>query len=291
MLCLISPAKSLAKVEVTLAAAKSTPVLLPLADKLAKAMKPLKKSDYRKIMSLSENLADGCVEMFQNYVPSNSDGACAGGLFDGPAYKGLDCKSLNAVEMRRCQERVRFLSGLYGLLRPCDAIQSHRLEMGTKGLPFPDGVKSLYDYWGHEVAKTINKHFDDSSSSCPGVLLNCASEEYFKVVDRSKLDEERIKVVDCVFLDGDKVVSVYAKRARGLMSRFVSTSSVVHNAVEEKNFSKIIKALRTFDLEGYKYCEQRSDDNTLVFNRAKFSSKEKRVEKSEKSTGTKRKVR
>ena len=275
MLCLISPAKSLAKMEITLAAAKSTPVLLPQADELAEAMKPLKKADYKKLMSLSDSLANGCVEMFQNYVPCNNDGACAGGLFDGPAYKGLDCKSLNEIEMQRCQERVRFLSGLYGLLRPCDIIQNHRLEMGTKGLPLPGNCESLYDYWGHHVAKSINEHFDaaSSSSTTPGLLLNCASEEYFKVVDRSLLDGDKIKIVNCIFQDNGKVVSVYAKRARGLMSRFVSTDDNVHKAVKEKDFHKIMKALTMFDLESYKYSEKQSDDSTLVFNRTKPPSK------------------
>ena len=255
------------------------------------ALKPLKNADYKKLMSLSDNLSDNCVEMFQAYSTGKEVGKSAGGLFDGPAYKSLDCKSLNEIEMERCQNHIRFLSGFYGILKPCDVIQNHRLEMGTKGLPLPDESKSLYEYWGTHVAKVINDHFNAaaSTSSAPGILLNCASEEYFKVVDKSKLDEDRIKIVNCVFQDNGKIVSVYAKRARGLMSRFVVTNENVNRAIEENNISNIMEALKQFDLENYEYVHQKSTESTLVFNRTKPPLK-KDSPKSENMTGKKRKA-
>ena len=116
-----------------------------------------------------------------------------------------------------------YMAGLYGLLRPADLIQNHRLEMGTKKLPLPDAAKDLYTLWATPLADSINEQFETTAG---GVLLNCASEEYFNVIPLKKLDGN-ISVVTCVFLDGGKVKSVYAKRARGMMARFACGYCVI----------------------------------------------------------------
>lgn len=146
----------------------------------------------------------------------------AGLLFDGPAYRGLDIPTLPPTQVEHAQKHVRFLSGLYGYLSPGDLIQEYRLEMGTK---FTNGpCTSLYDFWGACVSRSINEELRTQQIVSPAitqkVVINIASAEYFKVIRRDELDAD-VAVVECVFKDNGRVISVHAKRARGLMARFI----------------------------------------------------------------------
>ena len=219
-----------------------------------------------------------------------SHGSQAGALFDGPAYRGLDCMTLSSDEAQRCQERVRFLSGLYGFLRPCDVIQDHRLEMGTKNLPLPEGMRTLYDFWMEDLSSALTYHFDER----PGVLVNVASEEYFKAVPIHCLDKKKIKIVTCVFKDKGRVVSVYAKRARGLMARFVSTDETVHDAIRSNDVAGMIEALKKFDLENYFFVLEsvntKTSEISLTFDRKSPPGKGNGEEPKSQKRGIKRKA-
>ena len=299
MLCIISPAKSLASTGLHLPIASTFPQFLTQTDGLVRALKSsLKPSDYKKLMSVSDVIAARTHSEYQTYLP-NSHKSCgsdlltsAALLFDGPAYRGLDVATLSPQEVKACSKNVRFLSGLYGWLRCNDQIQNHRLEMGTKGLPIPGGnCKLLYDYWGTSIADAIVSEFSNVES---GILLNCASEEYFKVINKKLLKDKcpNITIITCAFTDKGQIKSVYAKRARGLMSRFVTVEEKIQNELNnttkksvdgngkakkakgssaENRLETMINILKTFDYEGYKY--QRTTDNengyelTLHFDR------------------------
>ncbi len=305
MLCIISPAKSLAtNIGLQLPHAFSTPAFLDATDELAGCLKKnLTTADYKKLMNVSDAIASRTHSEYQAYQPQSSsktsDSAFtpSGLLFDGPAYKGLDLASLSPSSVAACQKHVRFLSGLYGFLRPCDLIQNHRLEMGTKGLTIPGLPKNatLYEYWKTSLIDNITSSIGDY-----GILLNCASEEYFKVIDKESLQRKNntIRIITCAFTDKGKVVSVYAKRARGLMSRYVSCSPTVQSVLDDQDKGKIkgslyhdrmIAALEKFNYEGYKYMRStassssssgRDGDITLHFNRESIPTKKDYVNES-----------
>jgi cytoplasmic iron level regulating protein YaaA (DUF328/UPF0246 family) len=172
--------------------------------------------------------------------------------FNGDVYEGLDAKSLKLKDLEWAQEHVCILSGLYGVLRPLDWMQPYRLEMGT-ALANPRG-QNLYHFWGDGIAQHLNKQL--ATHKTP-VVINLASQEYFKAVDRKVLNA---RVIDCVFEDYKggkyKVISFFAKRARGLLARY---------AIEKKIQNP--EKLKDFKVEGYAYVASESDDNRLVFRR------------------------
>jgi cytoplasmic iron level regulating protein YaaA (DUF328/UPF0246 family) len=172
--------------------------------------------------------------------------------FNGDVYEGLDAKSLGANEMAWLQDHVCILSGLYGVLRPLDWMQPYRLEMGTKLAN--DKGKDLYKFWGTDIANYLNERLRRDVSP---VIVNLASQEYFKAVDAKAL---KARVVDCVFEEyrnGQyKIISFMAKRARGLMARFAATHRVVTP-----------QQLQAFDAEGYGYDAAASGPARLVFRR------------------------
>jgi len=167
-------------------------------------------------------------------------------------YEGLDAASLDAKGIDYLQSRVRILSGLYGVLRPLDRMQPYRLEMGTR-LATPAG-RNLYDFWGDTVTDMLSAHLAETPDP---VLVNLASDEYFKVVRPKRL---KARVVECVFQErkgeGYKIVSFYAKRARGLMARYAASIAATQPEV-----------LRDFDREGYRFAPEVSDDSRYVFRR------------------------
>lgn len=235
MLIVISPAK---KLEWTPRAVEmTTPIFQPDADHLAGVARGLSVAELQKLMSISENLASLNRDRFAHFH-DHDDLRPAALAFAGDTYTGLEAASLDADEMAFAQDHLRILSGLYGLLRPLDAMAPYRLEMGCR-LATARG-RSLYDYWGDRIAKALNEQARRLNTD---TLINCASVEYFTAVKPEAL---RPRVITPQFLEekpgGPKVVSFYAKQARGAMARFI-----VQNRVRDP------EALRDFDTGGYRY--------------------------------------
>jgi uncharacterized protein len=250
----ISPAKSL-DFETPLPDVPYTqPDFLDQSQKLIKILRKLAPKTVGKLMSISDQLAALNVARYIEWsTPFSADNARQAVLaFNGDVYGGLDAHTLSADDLAWAQTHLRILSGLYGLLRPLDLMQAYRLEMGTR-LVNPAG-KDLYSFWGEKITQRLNENFGESPE---GVLVNLASEEYFKSVRARKL---KVRVVTPVFQeqksDGYKIVSFYAKRARGLMSRYAIVNRVTD-----------VEDLKNFDVEGYKFSPKDSTDDSWVFRR------------------------
>ncbi|MBY6201885.1 peroxide stress protein YaaA [Maritalea mobilis] len=251
MLTVISPAKRLdwapRDVEMT------KPVFQDQADDLAEVARDLTVGDLQKLMSISEDLAKLNVERFARYAEEPDDLRPAALAFAGDTYAGLEAASLDADDLRFAQDRLRILSGLYGLLRPLDAIRPYRLEMGTR-LKTPRG-KTLYDWWGDRIAEALNAEAEELGTD---TLINCASVEYFTAADREAL---KLRVITPVFLEdkpgGPKIVSFYAKKARGAMARFITERRLTDPA-----------GIVEFDLGGYRHAPDLSEPGKPAFLRA-----------------------
>ncbi|MBF9051067.1 peroxide stress protein YaaA [Roseobacter sp. HKCCD9010] len=251
MLTVISPAKRLdwnaRDVEVT------TPVFQSDADHLASVARELSVPDLRKLMAISEDLGRLNHERFQRFAEEKDDTRPAALAFAGDTYAGLEAGSLDAEDLRFAQDRLRILSGLYGLLRPLDAIQAYRLEMGSR-LKTEKGP-SLYAYWGDRLAQALN---DEAEMLGADTLINCASVEYFSAVDPKAL---KLPVITPNFLEdrpgGPKIVSFFAKKARGAMARFI-----IENRLTTPNH------LSDFSLGGYRYAADLSTPEKPAFLRA-----------------------
>ena len=218
MLTVISPAKSLDMdpVEIT----PTQPDFQADAVRLSKTAKNLTLGGLRDLMSISDDLARLNRDRFRAFAaePTAEMTKPAALAFNGDTYQGLEAKTLDEADMAWAQNHLRILSGLYGLLRPLDSIQPYRLEMGSR-LKTRRG-KSLYDYWGDDIAKALNKQADAVETD---ILVNCASQEYFGAADRKAL---KLRVITPQFMevkDGKpRIVSFFAKRARGAMARFLT---------------------------------------------------------------------
>ncbi|GAA5087651.1 MAG: peroxide stress protein YaaA [Alcaligenaceae bacterium] len=256
MLFLLSPAKKLdydSPVRTTL---HTQPQFIPQAQALISVLREQTPEQVQKLMKLSDALTTLNVQRYADWSPEFSlDNARQAILaFDGDVYEGLQAKTLSDAQLQWAQQHVLVLSGLYGVLRPLDLMQPYRLEMGTR-LATPQG-KNLYEYWGSQLATYIDQHFAQQADPNP-VVVNLASNEYFKAVDTKSL---RASVVECVFQDqkGEdwKIISFYAKKARGLMVRYAIDNQVQH--VEE---------LQGFNSDGYRYTPEVSTATKLVFRR------------------------
>jgi cytoplasmic iron level regulating protein YaaA (DUF328/UPF0246 family) len=251
MLTVISPAKRLELTPVDMSAA-TEPAFQKDAHTLVKAARKLSYSDLQKRMSISEPLAKLNVQRFKAFAENPSEDVVkpAALAFAGDTYQGLEAGTLDEDDMAFAQRRLRILSGLYGLLRPMDRIQPYRLEMGSRLVT--RRAETLYEYWGSKIAKALNAEGEAEGTK---LLLNCASQEYFGSVDRKAL---KLDVIEPVFLerkDGvEKIVSFYAKKARGAMARFVIESRV--ETTEE---------LKEFSADGYVYQPEASEGRRLVF--------------------------
>ncbi len=236
MLTVISPAKRLdwspRDIEMT------EPVFQPDADALAAVARELSVKDLMKLMGISQDLAGLNAERFARFGEDRADRRPAAFAFAGDTYAGLEAPTLDADALRYAQSHLRILSGLYGVLRPFDAIEAYRLEMGSRLKTKKGG--SLYEWWGTRLASALNEAAEATGSD---TLVNCASVEYFSAVDAEAL---KLRVVTPVFLeekpDGPRIVSFFAKKARGAMARFV-----VENRLTDPN------ELRAFDTGGYAY--------------------------------------
>ncbi|MEP2735612.1 MAG: peroxide stress protein YaaA [Erythrobacter sp.] len=221
---------------------------------IAKVAKKQSAADLKRLMHISDNLAELNAERFKAFdLDGRSNSAKPAGLtFDGDVYWGLEAKSMDDAALAYAQDHLRILSGLYGLLRPMDAIQPYRLEMGTK-MANPRG-KSLYDFWGSRIGDQLAEDLGEHSDS---TIVNLASNEYFKVVDTGVLPG---KVLTASFLnvkDGEaRRLMYHVKFARGLMARWI-----MENRIENAD------DLRSFDAEGYKFDAKASSETELVFTR------------------------
>jgi cytoplasmic iron level regulating protein YaaA (DUF328/UPF0246 family) len=250
MLIVISPAKKLDWTERSVE--KTTPDFLTEANALARTMRNRTLGEIRKMMSLSEDLAKLNRDRYKSFsdTPEAFDLRPAVHAFAGDTYQGLDAGSLEDDEMAWAQDHLRILSGLYGVLRPLDAIQPYRLEMGTRLKTRRGG--NLYDYWRDLPAKALR---DQAEAVGTDILVNCASQEYFGAVQTEKTG---LRIITPTFLedkDGEaKIVSFFAKRARGAMARFIITRRLTQT-----------EGLRDFDLGGYAYDAERSTPDAPVF--------------------------
>ncbi|MGY2798588.1 uncharacterized protein ACVWV0_002764 [Ewingella americana] len=254
MLTIISPAKTL-DYESPLATKRFTqPELLDKSSQLISVARKLTPAQISSLMGISDKLALLNAERFNDWQPDFSpDNARQAILaFKGDVYTGLQAEDFSEKDFDFAQGHLRMLSGLYGLLRPLDLMMPYRLEMGIR-LENPQGA-NLYAFWGDLLTEKLNKLLAEQGDK---VLINLASDEYFKAVKPAKLDGEIIKPVFLDQKNGNyKVISFYAKKARGLMSRFI---------IKER-LSKVSQ-LQDFNLEGYEYDPARSAGNELVFTR------------------------
>lgn len=254
MLMVISPAKTL-DFESPLATQRYTqPALLKESQQLIDVARTLSPADIASLMHISDKLAVLNAERFNDWQPDfTPDNARQAILaFKGDVYTGLQAETFSDKEFDFAQQHLRMLSGLYGLLRPLDLMQAYRLEMGIR-LANPAG-KDLYSFWGEKLTHALNAALADQGDD---VLINLASDEYFKAVKPKLLKGEIVKPV---FLDEKngtfKVISFYAKKARGLMSRYII----------EHRLSKPAQ-LKKFDVDGYVFDAEASKGNELVFKR------------------------
>lgn len=256
MLCVISPAKRLDETRRDLPGelVPTEPLFASDAVKLARIARGLSVGELRALMGISEPLAKLNAERFRAFQAKPPAGVLkpAAFCFDGDTYAGLEAKTLDEDALRWAQERLRILSGLYGLLRPLDQIQPYRLEMGSR-LANPKGP-DLYAFWGGRIAKALNKAAEEAGTD---TLVNCASQEYFAAVDAKSL---KLRVITPVFLEGTgegaKVVSFFAKKARGAMARFIAENRLTSP-----------DDLRSFGTGGYAFDPKASCEDRLVFRR------------------------
>lgn len=255
LLFLLSPAKKLdydSPVRTTL---HTQPLMVPQAQALIEVLRGKSAAEIQALMKLSDALTQLNVQRYVDWEPEFTlDNARQAVLaFNGDVYEGLQANELSDAQLEWAQQHALILSGLYGVLRPLDLMQPYRLEMGTRLVT--DAGKNLYAYWGHQIAQYINSRLEGATNPA---VINLASNEYFKAVDRKTL---QAPVIDCVFQDqkGDewKIISFYAKKARGLMLRYAIDNQI--NNTED---------LKAFDVEGYRFVAESSSDTTLVFRRS-----------------------
>ncbi len=223
MIAIISPAKTL-DFEHQLDFTETKPEFKTEANKLVKVMRKKSTADLRNLMDISEELATLNVERYDNFSltrrPSYAKQAAF--AFKGEVYRGLDIDSLHEPEWNYLQDHLRILSGLYGLLRPLDLIQPYRLEMGTK-VDLGE-QKNLYEYWGGKITRKLNRALKEFEQPA---LINLASQEYFKAVQPDKIKAPVINIDFKEYKNGDyKVIAVYAKKARGLMVRYMAENKL-----------------------------------------------------------------
>jgi Uncharacterized protein conserved in bacteria len=254
MLAVLSPAKSLDYESPLTTSRFSEPVLMHESALLIEQLRQFTPADIASLMNLSDKLAGLNVARYAEWQPVATPANARPALlaFNGDVYTGLAAQDFDDADLDVAQQHIRILSGLYGLLRPLDLLQAYRLEMGTK-LANSRG-KDLYAFWGDIITEHLNQALVEQGDD---ILLNLASDEYFKSVNVKKLAG---RVITPVFQDEKngkyKIISFYAKKARGLMARYLV-----------KNHLTKPEQLRNFDVEGYAFCEELSTENKWVFRR------------------------
>src|SRR5699024_5922142 len=252
MLMVISPAKTLDYTSPLATEDYSQPRFLEQSSQLVEVLRELSPSELASLMKLSDKLTGLNVARFTewqpNFTPDNARQAIL--AFKGDVYSGLDASSLSADDFAYAQQHLRILSGLYGVLRPLDIMQPYRLEMGSR-LANPGG-KNLFEFWGERLTESLNQCLAEQNSD---TLLDLASNEYFKAV-QPKLLKATLVNVDFKDLKNDeyKIISFYAKKARGIMARYVIQHKI-----------DTVEALHDFNEQGYYYSAEQSKPNHLVF--------------------------
>jgi uncharacterized protein len=254
MIIVISPAKSLYD-HCPIHFEKYTEIdFLPEAEKIVSVMKKKKPAQLAKLMDISPKLAELNFQRFQSwnppFTPENSWQAVL--MFNGDVYQGLKAETFTESEFDVAQQKLRILSGVYGLLKPLDLIQPYRLEMGTN--VSVARKKNLYDFWKAKITAKLNHELEQTDQK---LLINLASNEYFSAIDTKKLKARIITPSFKENKDGKyQMVSFFAKRARGLMSRFI-----IQNNISDP------EEMKAFDCEGYYFNNQLSGENDWVFTR------------------------
>ena len=255
VLFLLSPAKSL-DYDTPLPAGlpHTLPAFVTDAQRLIAVLREKSPQEVAALMSISDPLAALNVARYAAWQPrfTAANARQAVMAFNGDVYEGLQAQSLSLEDLQWAQQHVSILSGLYGVLRPLDRMQPYRLEMGTRLAT--DAGANLYQFWGARIAEHLNQRL---AADATPVVVNLASQEYFKSVDRKVL---KARVIECVFEDHKagqyKIISFYAKRARGLMARW---------AIQQRAATP--RRLEEFDLEGYAFHPASSQPDRLVFRR------------------------
>ena len=252
MLIVLSPAKTL-DYSVDPKSNHTAPQFLSQSSKLIKTLKDKEPKDIASLMGLSDKLATLNFDRYQSWKAAksvSSDAKPSMLVFKGDVYQGLSAEDFNAKQIKFAQKHLRILSGLYGILRPMDVIKPYRLEMGTK-LQTSKG-NNLYEFWGNSVQENV---ISDLASQKSDLLINLASKEYFSVLGKMP---EYINVVSPVFKDfkngKHKIISFYAKRARGLMAKWIIENNI-------RDFEKLSK----FNLDGYYFSKKDSSATEPVF--------------------------
>jgi cytoplasmic iron level regulating protein YaaA (DUF328/UPF0246 family) len=247
MLVVVSPAKKLNMKPIN-KFTKTQPVFSNNVNELVNIARDLTVDDIQKLMDISPKLAELNRERFQDFGKQEKKAAAF--TFAGDTYKGLDIETMSSDDIEWAQKHLRILSGLYGLLRPLDSIEPYRLEMGSK-LKGVHG-SSLYEYWDDKITKNLNKYGKDVNAE---ILVNCASNEYFNAIKSNILS---LRVITPIFMERkegkEKIVSFYAKNARGVMARYI-----IQNRLLDP------QDLKQFNLNGYNYIAEKSDENKFTF--------------------------
>lgn len=258
MIIVLSPAKALDYTTPSITDHYTLPDFIPDAKALIQVMRRFSPMEVAGLMGLSDKLAALNVGRYATWSPEFSTANAKQALlaFDGDVYDGLQAQSLDPEGLAWAQAHLRILSGLYGVLRPLDLMQPYRLEMGTR-LATRRG-KNLYEFWGDRITQSLNQLLQgEARAGDEPVLLNLASEEYFKSVRVEKLKGRVVNVVFEDWKDGRyRIISFYAKRARGLMTRYVIDGRI-----------QAVDALSHFDQAGYGFAPEVSEPDTLVFRR------------------------
>ena len=252
MKIVVSPAKSLNFKDNPPTKRATQPKFIEEAQTLNKKLERKTKAEVAKLMSISDKLADLNYQRYKDFKApfTKKNARPAIYTFDGDVYTGIDAYTIPTEKLDRLQDTLRILSGLYGILRPLDLMQAYRLEMGTK---LKSGrTNDLYEFWGNKLTDALNDELKDGE-----LFLNLASQEYFKSVRTEKL---KVPVITPIFKDYKngklKIISFYAKKARGLMTRYILDKDV-----------HTLEGLKGFDYENYGFSEKYSDleKNELVF--------------------------
>ncbi len=252
MLMVISPAKTLDFETPPTTERFTQPQFLDHSQELITQLRELTPAQIGELMHLSDKLSGLNAARFGSWTPAFTPKNAKQALlaFKGDVYTGLDAETLNDADLDYAQQHLRMLSGLYGLLRPLDLMQPYRLEMGTK-LANTRG-KDLYAFWGNRISEWLNEALAEQGDD---VLLNLASNEYFSAVKRPAL---KARIIDTEFRDQKngqyKIISFYAKKARGMMSRFVIAERIDNP-----------EHLKQFDMQGYRFSKELSNADKLVF--------------------------
>jgi len=251
MIAVISPAKSF-NFDINIDCQYTIPCFLKESASLVNELKNKNPIELEKLMSISPKLAILNADRFNTWLLpfTNLNSKQCAFVFQGSVYKGLKIENFSSLELAYSNKHIRILSGLYGLLRPLDLIQAYRLEMSTKLKTLK--ANNLYEFWGEKITEELNNELYKNK-----ILINLASNEYFNSIKTKTLKADVITPIFKDFKNGQfKVISFYAKRARGLMCRFMA-----------KNKLKNVEDLKKFDLEGYIYNKDLSEENKWVFTR------------------------